>query len=406
MTALANPQLQLRALVVGSEQKLAMHFEQVCSEVRHLKLVRTIPRYPAREEFIRLLRIYVPHIVFVQVKNVNAAMELLNIMKAEAPGIQFAGLHDNCDATLLLDLMRRGVQELLYAPFSKEQVWDYLVRAKEGLEKHPAHLMGSDLVYAFLPSKPGVGATTLAVNTAGALSREKDTRTFLADFDLSCGLMRFVLQLKNTHSVLDAAEKADNIDETIWPQLVTSFGSLDVIHAGALNPQNRLDIYHLRSLLEYVRRAYNIICADLSGNMEKYSLEIMHEAKQIFLVTTPELPSLHLAREKYQFLSNLDLGDRVSILLNRVAKDNVLSHQEIESLVGRPVLMSFPNDYRSVHHAVAAGTFLRGSTSLAAKCAELAKGMMAGKKVNAITTKRRFLEYFSVIPATYRLERS
>ncbi len=51
----------------------------------------------------------------------------------------------------------------------------------------------------------------------------------------------------------------------------------------------------------------------MSGNLERYSLEIMHESKRIFLVCTPEIPSLHLAREKYLYLKQLDLGDRVGV---------------------------------------------------------------------------------------------
>ena len=92
-------------------------------------------------------------------------------------------------------------------------------------------------MYSFLPAKPGVGATTLAVNTAVALAKGDDTRVFLGDFDLNCGLIRFMLQLRNSYSVLDASQKAEQIDENLWPQLVTSFGTLDVMHAGTSIPR-------------------------------------------------------------------------------------------------------------------------------------------------------------------------
>jgi phosphoribosylformylglycinamidine synthase len=46
---------------------------------------------------------------------------------------------------------------------------------------------------------------------------------------------------------------------------------------------------------------------DLSGNLERYSIEIMQDCKRIMLVCTPEIPSLHLAREKINFLKTLDL---------------------------------------------------------------------------------------------------
>ena len=99
---------------------------------------------------------------------------------------------------------------------------------------------------------------------------------------------------------------------------------------------------------------------DLSGNLERYSLEIMQEAKRIFLVVTPEIPSLHLAREKLNFLTHLDLGDRVSVLLNRSHKRSVVSPAQIENLLGAPVMMNFANDYQGVHKALQAGKGRRG----------------------------------------------
>jgi pilus assembly protein CpaE len=394
MNALQKSLGPLRALIISPDQKLSLHLEQVCAEVPAVKITRVIGRYPAEQEFVRLLRICVPHVLFVDVDNLGCVTQMVQWLRAEAPGVQFIGIHDSSPAQLLLDLMRLGIQEFLHTPFNPNQLWECLARASQHVASDPECLRGTDHIYSFLPAKPGVGTTTLAVNTAVALSKTHNQRVFLGDFDLNCGLVRFVLQLRNTHSVLDASQMAEQIDENLWPQLVSSFGTLDVMHAGKLNPQTRLESIRLRQLLDYLRRAYKVVCADLSGNMEKYSLEIMHESKEIFLVTTPELPALHLAREKLDFLTNLDLGDRVRLLLNRVSKNSVLKSDEIEALIGRPVAMTFPNDYRSVHAAVAAGTFLRSSTPLGSQCAELARTVLDRKPQRESAPKRKFIEYF------------
>ncbi len=392
----------MRALVISPDQRLSLHFEQVCADLQNLKLMRVVSRYPAQQEFVRLLRIYVPQIVFVSVENIPILTDLIDWVHAEAPSVRVIGIHGFCDSQLLLEVMRIGIQEFLYAPFDKDQLTSCLSRVQAFLSANPVSLRGTELLYSFLPAKPGVGTTTLAVNTSVALAKRDDTRAFLGDFDLNCGLVRFMLQLRNSYSVLDASQRAEQIDENLWPQLVTSFGNLDVMHAGTLNPQTRLEMVHLRRLLDYLRRAYRVVCADLSGNMEKFSLEIMHESKHIFLVTTPELPALHLAREKFQFLANLDLGDRVTVLLNRQGKNSPLSTDEIENLIGRRVAMSFPNDYRSVHAAVASGTFIKPDTPLGAQCAKLAAMMMKDSAFKPAPVKRRFVEYFSLIPAVNR----
>ena len=258
---------------------------------------------------------------------------------------------------------------------------DCVNRLREALDKRPVVMDSTDLLFAFLPSKAGSGTSTIAVNAAMAMSRLNDTRVLLTDLDLNCGMIRFMLKLENEYSIVDAAEHSLAMDENLWPQLVTTIGTLDVLHAGRINPSFRLEGTHVRHLMDFARRNYRSICVDLSGNMEKFSLEIMLESKKIFLVCTPEIPSLHLAREKYLFLKNIDLGDRVSVLLNRCTKRNqVISTEQIENLLGMPVAMTFPNDYHGVHTALTAGRQVEANSELGRHFSTLAETMMDRKQ--------------------------
>ncbi len=63
------------------------------------------------------------------------------------------------------------------------------------------------------------------------------------------------------------------------------------------------------------------------------------------LVCTPEVASLHLAKEKLAFLKSVDLHGRVSVLLNRVHRKAVLGAEKVQDLLGVPVFRSFSNDY-------------------------------------------------------------
>jgi Flp pilus assembly CpaE family ATPase len=133
----------------------------------------------------------------------------------------------------------------------------------------------------------------------------------------------------------------------------------------------------------------------------------MHESKRVFLVCTPEIPSLHLAREKYQYLQKLDLGDRVTVLLNRCQKRPLITATQIEELLGLPVQMTFPNDYQGVHRALADGRPLDSSSELARQCLALANSMIDRKipvSVEGSTSKKRFIEFFSISPGRSGME--
>jgi Flp pilus assembly CpaE family ATPase len=221
----------------------------------------------------------------------------------------------------------------------------------------------------------------------------------LADFDLNCGIIAFLLHLEADRSLLDAAEHAPQLDEELWPKLVSRVGGLDVLPAGPMRPGFRIELPAVRYLLDFARRNYDVICADLSGLMERYSVELMQEAKRIFLVCTPELPSLHLARQKLEYLRSLDLENRVSLLLNRANKRALISSADIEKIIGLPVQLEIPNDYRGVHKAMSNAKPIEARSELGKCFTELARRIRAKEPEDKRTN--RFVEYFSITPARY-----
>ncbi len=346
----------LRSVIICPDRELSKSLESSLSGISNIGVLRTIDRYPALLELTRFVRAHAPQLVFLSLESLAQAQATFAAFESAAPGTQIVAIHKSYDPELLLEIMRAGMREFVALPFDRDALLATLARVTENLKKRPVQLETTDLLYSFLPSKAGAGTSTIALNAAVALSKISNTPTFLGDFDLGSGMIRFMLKLTNSYSVVDAAERSADFDENFWPQLVTGVGSLDILHAGKLNPNFRLEPVQMRRLIDFARRNYKVICADLSGNLEKYSIEIMHESKRIFLVCTPEIPSLHLAREKYQYLRTLDLGDRVAVLLNRSQKRNVLTPAQIEELLGLPIHMTFPNDYPCVHRALDEGT--------------------------------------------------
>jgi len=189
-------------------------------------------------------------------------------------------------------------------------------------------------------------------------------------------MIHFMLKLTHAYSVVDAARRVEELDEYIWQDLVSTHKRLELLHSGEFNPDFRVETAQVRQLLDFARRHYKAICVDLSGNMEQYSLDIMRESKRIFLVSTPEINSLHLARRKYRFLKTQDLGERVSLLLNRVENHSAISHAEIEEMVGLPAAMTLPNNYGDVQRALTAGTDVDPTLAFGRQCSELAHRLL------------------------------
>jgi pilus assembly protein CpaE len=389
----------LRGIVISGDSDLGQQLEEILIDTGQTSIVRRIDRYLEFTELDRVLRAHAPQMVFLSLTDLEKATQAVKTMEKTYHGLPVVAFHRDCSPRVLMETMRIGIREFLPYPFTRESILETLARVRQSLEERPLEFERTDLVFSFLPSKAGVGTSTLAMNTATALSRMTDKGTFLADFDLNSGMLRFMMKLTNSYSVIDATEHAGEMDEDLWPQLVSKVGNLDVLHAGRLNPGLRIEAHQMRALMDFVRRTYRAVCLDLSGNMERYSLEIMHESKRIFLVCTPELPSLHLARERFTYLQETDLADRVSVLLNRCQKKPMISPAQIEQLLGLPVHMTFPNDYQGVHHALTMGKPVDSSGELGQRCTALAHALLNPKPAAATAdTRKRFVEYFTPTP--------
>jgi Flp pilus assembly CpaE family ATPase len=381
----------LRGVIICPDQELSANLKDALTETHRVGIVRSLDRYPAEVDVVRFLRATAPEVVFLSVESIKSALELAASIEAQAPGTQIVAVNRASAPDTLLETMRAGIREFLAPPFEAQAVQQAIQRIEQILERKPAAIESTDSVLAFLPSKAGVGCSTVALNTSMMLSKLPETKTLLADFDLNCGMIDFMLQMDSPYSITSAVENAHQMDENLWQKMVTSFGQLDVLTAGKRTPGFRIDALQIRYLLDFARRNYKAICLDLSGILEKFSVEILHEAKMIFLVCTPEVPSLHLAREKLRFLRGLDLHSRVKILLNRAQQRTLIPIGEVEKLLGLPVFMSFPNDYIGVHKALTSGKHVSSASELGKGFRALAESIR-GIKPPAEPSKPGFME--------------
>lgn len=385
----------LRSLVISPNQELAQRLEAALTATGEVTVGRILDRYPNGIDLIRSLRAHAPEVIFLSFETLQKALDVVRFLEAEAQGIQVIAIHPTMDSKLLRETMRAGVRDFLVEPFERQAIAEALATVKTLVERKPPTLENTQQIFAFLPSKAGVGTSTIALNVSAALARRPDTHVLLSDFDLNSGMMRFMLKLQNEYSIIDAVENSARIDEHLWPQLVTSIHGLDVLHAGRVNPNFRIEGVQIRNLIEFARRNYQALCFDLSGNLERYSIEIMHDCKRILMVCTQEVASLHLAREKIAFLRNFDLDSRVSVVLNRCQKKAVFSKQQVEEILGMPVLAQFPNDYLRVNRALTEGNCIEPDSELGKSFANFATELLERRVVTQVD-KRKFLEFFAL----------
>lgn len=234
-------------------------------------------------------------------------------------------------------------------------------------------------VSAFIPAKPGSGATTVATYAACMASRLTEEPTLLLDFDVRLGLTTFLLKAGGAHSIVDALRQVHRLDPDLWSTLVTRVGSLYLLGSGAADFSDSIPAGAFLQVLDFAVRQYSLVTVDLPGRMEDYECDVLARAKHILLVCTPDIGCLHAARRKSQWLQDLRLRDKVSVVLNCVESRGTLSMKEIERTIQLPVRYLLPTGAKDISRTVERGEILDSACPLGRQIAGIASDLLPAK---------------------------
>jgi Flp pilus assembly CpaE family ATPase len=192
----------------------------------------------------------------------------------------------------------------------------------------------------------------------------------------------FRLGLKPSYSLADALARADHLDEFL-EKIAVRWRSFDLITA----PDSSLGLMgdHLERLpqvLAEARRSYSAVIADMPPSLYAAGLEAMRSAQTVYLVCTPDLTSLHLARRRVNEL--LESGferNQVRVILNRFDSRRAVAPADIERVIGAPVFFQLANDYDGVHRAAVTGGLVMPESELGRDLEALAERVAGGAEV-------------------------
>jgi pilus assembly protein CpaE len=368
---------ELSAVLIAPNRELAHQFRQTLPETRAFQILADLKRYPSEQTLEIRLRQLRPEVVLLDLSaDLETAEALIQLMAAYRPPVHIIGLHHSNDPEMVLRALRLGAGEFLCAPFDpavQREAAAAILRLRQ-LDSQAQSEPGT--LIAFSSAKPGSGASILACQLALALKKATNGRVLLADLDLTGGTVAFYLGLRHRYSFLDALDRSEQMDPSIWNSLVVQGRGVDVLPAPGVPNDVAVEPGRLRQVLEQAKRLYDWTILDLPAIFHRTSLLALAESDRAFLISTSELSSLHLARKAVSLLRQLGIGkDRLQVLVNRVDRGDGMSSSDMEKIFDCPVERCFPNDYASLHRVVTLGQPLEGDCALGKAVDEFARGL-------------------------------
>lgn len=378
--------VRLTALLIAPDKQLSRQFLDRVPEAHAFQIAAEIKTYPNRKTLeIRLEQVRPDVLLIDLASNLEAACDVIREAAACAPGCRIAGLHWTNDSEAILKSLRVGATEFLHAPFGPDSQREAADRI-ERLLRPSAETKTAGRVIAFTSAKEGSGATTMTLETAFALKALTHQRILAADLDFSGGTLGFLTEAteKASSAVAIGQAGAGGAD---WAELAHECGGVSVLAAPHCPLAEPVEMDRFDAFVESARDTFDWILLDLPPALEPFSLLVLSEADQAFLVATPELPSLHLARKVVTALHQLGFPDtRFRLVLNRIDRRGQTNLADVGKLFPCPVQARIPNDSLALQGALMQRSAARGETELGKAAAALAASLVEDQRKCAAGT--------------------
>ena len=294
----------------------------------------------------------------------SQGLETFLTIQRHAPELPIIVVTSLDDEAIALKAVRSGAQDFLAkGSLTRDtlvRALNYAIARSRNPPEPATRVQDKATVVGLLGSSGGVGTTTLACHWALELHRQTSQKVLLIDLEVSSTGAAFLMKTTSPHTLLDAVQSLHRLDSNLWNGFTCSpQEGVDLLQApGVAGIQDLPTAERVRHILRFARSLYDWIVLDL-GRLTGFSLSILEETKDLFIVTTPELPSLFETSRLLQRL--LDAGfprEKLRLLLNRKTKGASFTLEDLEKGLGYRFYGSIADSSREMGEAFAAGRYL------------------------------------------------
>lgn len=296
--------------------------------------------------------------------------------------ITMIALSERSDPTLILDAMRSGCNEYLVKPLRIEQLSDSLVRLQSrwASSEKASTLRGG--VLAFLGTRGGAGATTLAVHIATFLSRLHERRVLLVDLHSQLGHVGLYLGLRGSrYDFPELVRNVGRLDSALLSGFVAHHESgIDVLQSpDVMDTAAEPPIDDAERALLFLRGLYDYVIFDCQRSFSGAHLAVIDHADE--LCDVPAVRDLSRCVDRL-IQCNLSPG-KLKVAINRYCSQGAVTLQQIEKAIRQPISITVPNCSSELIRAMNTGTPLdpQGNSEFVSQLAKWAASLVPGATV-------------------------
>ena len=265
------------------------------------------------------------------------------------------------DEHLTRECLRMRVSDILMKPVSAVELAATWRRSISGDEATPAR---DAQIVTFLPAAGGVGVTTLALQAAFLLHREKRRgapATCIADLNFQNGACADFLDLEPRLDLNEVEPRPERLDRQLLEVMISRHDSGVSVLAAPNRPaeMRSFDPAMVTRLLDLVSDNFDTVVIDMPRTWFSWTDSVLLGSDKLYIVSEATIPGLRQTQRLIKAIDDRFAGDVTpQVIVNRYDGRRFgagLQLSDIESVLSDRFLGTVGNNYRLVREAVDRG---------------------------------------------------
>ncbi|HEX2114629.1 MAG TPA: AAA family ATPase, partial [Alphaproteobacteria bacterium] len=298
-----------------------------------------------------------PRILLVDVSSTSTPVQDVAALAAiMEPGTRLIVIGATNDVALFRDLLGVGASDYLVKPLDVQHLHAALSDGSATKAGQAPAKIGR--VAAVVGARGGVGATTVAVNTAYILSHERKQRTALVDLDLHFGTTALALDIEPGRGLRDALEKPGRIDSLFLERAMAKIGDrLFVLGCEEpLRERPSIDPGALETVLGELRQNFSWIVLDMPRWFVATQPHAFTAVTDILLMCDQSLAGIRDAMRLLDLIK--ESAPQARLKLASASTDGAnpkIARADFEKSIGRKIDFEIPFEAKTVTAGANAG---------------------------------------------------
>lgn len=338
--------------------------------------IEVVAQASTGEEGVDLARKTHPHVVLMDINMPGLdGISACEIITREVPSAQVIIMSVQRESDYIRRAMLARAMDFLTKPFSGDEL---IMTIRQAYERGKSVRATMAVPVAAGPGKPslatgrsaregktivvfspkgGVGCSVVAANLGVQLA-QAGKKTAIVDANLSFGDIGVLLDVHGTHSIVDLAQRFDELDVDLVSSVLASHGSgLKVLLSPPRPEMSELvTAQHVQKILSLLRQKFEYTIVDTFTSLQDVMLAALDQADKIMLITTPDIPCVKDVRLFFEVIEQLEYErSSIMLVLNKIDRHSGISAEDVEKTLRHAVVVSIPTDHRAVMFSVNQG---------------------------------------------------